>query len=369
MLRSVEIKNYKSIVDDTIELGRINVFIGENGCGKTNILEALALVSCALVGRSDQEDLYNRGIRLARPSLMRSSFRGSTPAHHYRINTEYEVDPSRCFGIKTTWPTTNTAGSHLTLGLDAGFELVGPTLGDSPESDFDEVTADVEKVFGDFVIYNLNVLALRGLEVTSRRTPLGIHGEGLDTLIATFGGDDLEALSERARCVSWLDHLELDRADARKYQGFKLGRSHSTLYFADRYMAADNNVFSAENANEGILHVLFYLALFMSAETPAIFGIDNVETALNPLLCRNLIKELAALARERDKQALITTHNPAILDGLNLHDNDQRLFVVYRDDDGHTRTRRIRLKPDVGEPLRLSELWMRGHLGGLPQGF
>ena len=45
MLRELTIKNYKSILDHTIELGRINVFIGENGCGKTNILEAVYLVA------------------------------------------------------------------------------------------------------------------------------------------------------------------------------------------------------------------------------------------------------------------------------------------------------------------------------------
>ena len=102
---------------------------------------------------------------------------------------------------------------------------------------------------------------------------------------------------------------------------------------------------------------------------PAIFGIDNIETALNPQLCRDLIKQLAILASKNGKQALITTHNPAILDGLNLHDDEQRLFVVYRTDEGYTRTRRIKVKPDAGEPLKLSELWMRGYLGGLPQGF
>jgi predicted ATPase len=135
-------------------------------------------------------------------------------------------------------------------------------------------------------------------------------------------------------------------------------------------MRLGNNLFSAENANEGILHILFYLALFISEKTPPIFGIDNIETALNPQLCRGLTKQLAALAKVHEKQALVTTHNPAILDGLDLHDDDQRLFVVYRDDDGHTVTRRIKIKPQVGgESLKLSELWMRGHLGGLPRAF
>ncbi len=42
MLQEITIKNFKSIADDTIELGRVNVFIGENGCGKSNIFEALS---------------------------------------------------------------------------------------------------------------------------------------------------------------------------------------------------------------------------------------------------------------------------------------------------------------------------------------
>lgn len=51
---------------------------------------------------------------------------------------------------------------------------------------------------------------------------------------------------------------------------------------------------------------------------------------------------------------------------MNLHDEEQRLFVVYRNDDGHTVTRRIKGKPQPeGRKLKLSELWMRGHLGGL----
>jgi AAA15 family ATPase/GTPase len=47
MIREIIIKNFKSILDHTNELGRINVFIGENGSGKSNILEAVATASAA----------------------------------------------------------------------------------------------------------------------------------------------------------------------------------------------------------------------------------------------------------------------------------------------------------------------------------
>lgn len=66
-------------------------------------------------------------------------------------------------------------------------------------------------------------------------------------------------------------------------------------------MSKKNNIFSAENTNEGILHILFYLSLFISKKTPKFFAIDNIEKSLNPKLCRTLIKEIAILSKDNDK--------------------------------------------------------------------
>jgi hypothetical protein len=221
-----------------------------------------------------------------------------------------------------------------------------------------------------FCIYDPSPLALRGIEVFSRRQPVGIHGEGLDLLLASLPPEQLDELRAQSEVIPWFEDLIVDSDDRLKLHGHKLGRSVSTLYFRDRFMDKAHNLLAAENANEGILHILFYLALFISDKTPHFFGIDNIDNALNPMLCRKLMSSLCELAARHDKQALITTHNPAVLDGLDLHDDSQRLFVVYRNDDGHTVTRRIKLKPDTGEKsYKLSELWMRGYLGGLPETF
>ena len=48
MIDSIEIKNFKSIVDLKVDLGRFNIVIGENGCGKTNFLEAFSFASSAI---------------------------------------------------------------------------------------------------------------------------------------------------------------------------------------------------------------------------------------------------------------------------------------------------------------------------------
>lgn len=375
MIRKFLIKNYKSILDHTIELGRLNVFIGENGCGKTNLLEAMAMAAAALSNRLDVEELHARGIRVAKPSLTISSFKGGKkPAaeiqlelfddsHHAALHLEAKDESP----VQVKWIDKRSPSgfAKLLYALEPDQRARHPDLLNAQRS-----RHALNEILGDFPIYNLNVLALRGIQNVSRRTPLGIYGENLDVALSALRRPALKDVIERARCISWLDGILLDEGDELKHEGYKFGRSTSTLYFRDRFMRRRSNLFSAENANEGILHVLFYLVLFASEGTPKVFGIDNIETALNPQLCRELIKQLAGLAAEHGKQALITTHNPAILDGLNLHDDEQRLFVVSRNDAGHTVTERIRVKPETKEgKLKLSEMWMRGLLGGIPQRF
>lgn len=402
MLTSLTIKNYKSIVDLTVELGRINVFIGENGCGKTNLLEGLAMLCAARSRTLGSEELYARGVRIAKPSITLSSFRGKDPvgaihlaadeiepneqAKHWSADLKADADGD----VYANW--TDAVTDALRQKLDQWRQEIG-TFEKNRELTVrirtDRVSTDLSmankfinsflselqhrpSLHSEYVIYNLNTQALRGIYTESRRQPLGVHGEGLDILISTFSPEEREQLLRYSHFISWLDDILFDQDDHLKFAGHKLGKSTSHLYFRDRFMASDNNVFSAENANEGVLHVLFYLTLFISKRTPALFGIDNIEQALNPHLCRTLIKELAQIAKENDKQALITTHNPAILDGLNLHDDEQRVFVVYRSDEGDTRVRRIKHKEhreENGHPLKLSELWMRGFLGGIPKDF
>jgi hypothetical protein len=83
------------------------------------------------------------------------------------------------------------------------------------------------------------------------------------------------------------------------------------------------------------------------------------------------MRSMIALAKKHDKQAIVTTHNAALLDGLDLDDPEQRLFVVSRDDDGGTQVRPVRApRPLDGEPpVRLSEAFLRGYIGGLPKNF
>jgi AAA15 family ATPase/GTPase len=428
MLRKIGIKNFKSIKDIEIDLGRINIFIGENGCGKSNILEAVAMAGATVDGDVDYETLYGKGVRVSKPNLMFSSFIGkktlkkislqltveeSNVDHHIvfdlscknkndifsewgimnlpeifniekdiinKIHEKFtELATESVIKIKTENPILENLidSSQLIekMWKESRDELVGNLLKDKNILEIAKRALKSEKILNfltNFIIYNLNTKALRGILNESKKQPLGINGENLDMLISYFDKDEMKKLSSFIKFNSWLQDIKIDSGDILKLQGHKLGKSSSILYFEDKYMQKKNNIFSAENANEGVLHILFYLALFISKKTPSFFAIDNIEQALNPQLCRNIVKEIAQLSAdvENPKQALITTHNPAVLDGLNLNDDEQRLFRVYRNDDGETQVERIKMKPNIdSEKYKLSELWMRGHLGALPTNF
>jgi AAA15 family ATPase/GTPase len=407
MLQEITIKNFKSIADDTIELGRVNVFIGENGCGKSNILEAVGFASVAETYETiDADILYANGIRVTKPSLMLSSFKGSPQKTNIEIALAFDdtktnciVSPNNKGNIYSKWTrklrvdteanSLDTTASIITLLLEGiDNSLQNEQISDKTKIQLKEISIQLNfkntnsyQILSNYIIYTLNTQALRGIPefINSRK---GIYGENLDTLIAELDEQELEELKSYTYFIDWLDDFFIDTNDQLKQKGYKLNHSKSLLYFKDKLMlkAHQNNIFSTENANEGVLHILFHLATVISKNTPKFFAIDNIETALNPHLCRYLMKELCTLAKKYDKQLLITTHNPAILDGLNLFDDEIRLFEVARNDKGHTKTRRIKVKPDKFvenydiekidlQRFKLSELWTRGFLGAISDNF
>jgi AAA15 family ATPase/GTPase len=379
MLRKLMIKNFKSVYDNTIDLGRINVFIGENGCGKTNILEAVAMAGASKALDLNAEGIYNRGVRVARPNLTFSSFTRLKPNSKITINLEFQILDEK-FVIPSTLYCEDKNDIYAKWKDESLIYQIDETEIHIPQKSKKHIAKDLIDYAGlpdelynltQYLIFNLDIKSLRGIKTESKKIPLGINGESLDILLSEFTHEERNQLMDYSFMVSWLDDIIIDKKDALKFQGHKLGRSHSLLYFKDKFMRKKdmNNIFAAENANDGVLHILFYLSLFISDKTPSFFAIDNIEANLNPAVSRSLIKALARLSLDKNKQVLITTHNPAVLDGLNLNDDEQRIFVVYRNDTGKTSTKRIKLKPQSDEKLKLSEMWMRGYLGGLPRNF
>lgn len=406
MIRELQINNYKSLHNMTLDVARFNVLIGENGCGKSNILEAIALIAATVSNKLDNEFLVSRGIRVTSPELMRSAFNTTDTQKPITLKAGYEevIMPIIYTLTNDNEPYSKWDRSiqefiinkKIELSQEIPFEIFDSIKNNKEKIDsinkifsrekilselkelqyteneaafyienYDSIS-NQEKLIKNFIIYSPENTALRNFSNEGQVEPLGIHGEGLLKLLKVIQKKSPEQIKQIRKSLEVFDwYSEFHILD-----GMFSSTIEGEISITDRYLSQP---FDQRSANEGFLFVLFYIALMVSDDTPKIFAIDNIDVALNPKLCTKLIKELTRLANEYGKQVFVTTHNPAILDGIDLGDDEQRLLVFSRNKQGHTSYKRIKLedKPrsSSNEELKLSEAFLRGYLGGLPKGF
>jgi hypothetical protein len=312
---------------------------------------------------------------------MRSAFGDRRPAED-DINISLSGDDGIRFTGKlhsdetSSYPKWQRRPSLLVQRLLEGLQNRNASGSDVPEGYLDTFSNAFKEEFRrqetrasgslqGFLVYSPENSSLRTFQREGQILPLGINGEGLfahlKALNTDANRDRLEQIIEKLSLIDWFERFEIPQ---------DLGPGERSIRIRDRYLA-EGALFDQRSANEGFLFLLFYFTLVISPDTPAFFAIDNVDASLNPKLCSALVRELVALAAEHGKQAILTTHNPAVLDGLDLHDDEQRLLVIDRNLDGYTTARRVQPpKPVDGEPpVKLSEAFLRGYIGGLPKHF
>lgn len=390
MIDRIEIHAFKSIQEAKLELGAFNVFVGANGSGKSNILEAIGVLGAAAAGRVNDESLLYRGVRPGLPDLYKTSFRGHKRRNAIRFGaysgaSSYEAELNNPSNQSIAW-------SYKTeKWLSAGKKIVGRSPASSENSALDSSRglAALEEVkmagtdgsqllsaLQQFSIYSPNTLKLRGIESDLQsRAPVGLAGgrlaEASEELRRLARKDEaLEDVIEGIlELVDWVENFGA-RAGSDVPLSPSIPRPAQVLYFRDRYMAEGRNVLSAYDASEGALYVLFAAILAVHPDSPKLLAIDNFDATLNPRLIRSLSSKLVEWVLDRDRQLLLTCHNPLVLDGLPLQDERVRLFAVDRSYGGMTVIRRVvvdeALMAKAKEGWPLSRLWILGHLGGVP---
>ncbi len=390
MLRKVKIENYKSVVNQTLELGLFNVVIGANGCGKSNLLEAIALAGLSSSGALLPEMFESRGIRLSDNRFMRSAFEdvdeefislkvetSDGDESVYRIHYNTEQKPAQWEDVveedtKTLLSSIQESGSQFKVkDLKVFLEQMSKKIGDKHalnvslyERDNHSLVLAKPKVNGlrNFTIYSLEETELRSLDQMPS-TKLGRTGKGLLPYLKELSKTEdgikiLNEVKENLMLIDWFEDLEMPESALSQ---------DSTLKLKDRYVDDTLDFFDQRSANEAFLYLLFYFTLFVSDETPSFFAIDNIESSLNPKLCKLVVSKLAELAEKHHKQVILTTHSPFVLDGLDELSGKKKLLVVSRNSDGYTVVNQI--KGDKSRSIPLSEAWLKGYIGGLPNNF
>lgn len=420
MLRTLKIERFKTVREQTLQLGRVNLFIGGNGTGKSNLLEAIGLASACLGRGLGDSDIGRKGLRITPPELMKSSFKNEdlpktlsldaifdNDVEYKAVLQSREGDPllrffsesallqkAKIFGRSNRGASATGVSHAHRLEQNRGiWDQIKATY------EIDQKVDEEFQQFSRYVIYTPQTDFLRGRQSGRVDTPpIGLHGEGLPEAVAGFveiltsarksesqnysssAKEILESCAKLIWLPGWASTVGTHLAKSSLTSRDIADRSSKIVFFLDRYMHATRNRLSVYDSSEGTLFLLFAAIILSHPDAPKVFALDNVDNSLNPRLTRKLVEQIIHVCGRSDsesglvgaRQVFLTSHNPTALDAFDLFDNENRVFVVKRNDKGHTTAERL-VPPDgftkekweiVKGGRNLSQLWLDGDIPG-----
>lgn len=394
IIKEVEIKGFKSIKEQTLDLGQLNILIGTNGSGKSNFLEALAMLSSSAEGGIDYKKLSSKGARLSSPEIFRSSFRNINRKKHFELalkiknyNYNFKLHTNKnslsYFSEKLSENSKKIADRSV-----AGTTLFSKTIPKLAQNksilsilqNYEGEHSDLLSKLAKFSIFSPATPILRGIAGDNIFDgPLGLYGGGLATALSdVLQNKNREELQRFFHLLEWFQSIGITDQINAEIAPEKSILGNILVTYKDKFMKTNFNNLYAYDVSEGALYILFVLVLLIHDDSPDIFAIDNIDSTLNPGLVRELMNHIIdILEKHSEKQVFLTTHNPTTLDSIDLFNPKHRLFVVSRNNTGETQFTRIEPPKNMTKEeweqthfgLKLSEIWLSGAIGGLPKEF
>ena len=361
-------------------------------------------------------DLSRKGVRITPPELMKSAFKSHDLPKTLQLTAELEGNVT--YRINLTGKEDDLAFSDesCTQGQKRIFDRSpneARVLGKSIHGNLNKqrgIWDQVRAVFGfpgdvetalqglsQYAIYAPQTDFLRGTAARNvDMPPIGLHGEGLPQavrgVLAQLRKEESTKstdfhLKDQATDLPflprWASEVQVGRIDRSLASRALLYHGNDMVYFRDKYMHSSRSKLSVYDSSEGTLFLLFVAVLLAHDRSPKMFALDNVDNALNPLMTRVLLETIIEITNKSSgeelrcgpRQVFLTSHNPISLDAFDLFDDYQRVFVVERNDDGHTTVTRLKPNQEMSREdweeakngRNLSQLWLddeiRGALG------
>ena len=402
MLKRLSVRNFKSLSQVEVELPRLAVLFGPNAAGKSNLVEAIRLLSWIGTQRTLDDAIRGaiRGYPLEAlsmpaggiPDLLKreaSSFQleadlsmpaenGKNSDYRYRI----EVGINTRSGVLTN---RNEFLSALSAsGEPKGRPVIEPdgnrvlvrrqTGGGRPRmeqldqyallSDRRFVTPayrTIERVRAellDWRAYYFNPAAMRTAPSPLGVVDIGTSGEHLAPFLYRLKNEypkHFEAVTRSLRSI--IPSIEQVQILLDEHRG--------TL---DLYVFQDGVFYSSRVVSEGTLRVLSLCALAVNPWSSSLLAFEEPENGVHPRRIELVAQMLASLALDQQRQVVVTTHSPLFCDAIlresrNRSSQEVRLFNVRRD--AHQTVVRPfeNTDPVLADPEILKELSDRGEEG------
>ncbi|HEV7403859.1 MAG TPA: AAA family ATPase [Chthoniobacteraceae bacterium] len=362
MITHVSIENFKSLVKFDLppqgnSLGWFTCLIGMNGAGKSSLLQAFDFIAHVATGNV-QEWLRNR-------EWKKSELVSNLGKKNAVIT--FTVEMKTWLNRRLTWNARfNTGLGKCTF--EAIFHEEGTLLRledgklnveneDGSRTSYEKVpfefegsvlsTLKLEGTSGGIIAVKNKLASLCSLELLSpqlmrrkARTAQDIGGSGeklspfLNQLPSESKMDLLKRLQEfYPHLIKW------------NIKGYRAG--WKILRMQEDY--GDGTAVEAGHINDGFLRVIAILA--QAYTTHSILLLDEIENGMNPAIVERLVDFLVELGK-KDKQVIVTTHSPLILNYLEDSVAREAVMLLYKNDDGSTKACRYFDQPETHDKLR-----------------
>lgn len=371
MLKRIRLTDFKSFVDEQVELAPLTFLVGANASGKSNFLDAIQFLRATEFDMSVAEILNGedrsapdawQGIRGRASETARlgtTSFAiettlvaeaeevapGDVKAPVVEIELSYrlacQTTPQPMLASESLWDanrkvlfsTGNLNGTKLevpsktrhrdrTTLVDADRSLIWLILGsgglDHPDITHEVVTHSLALSGALQRIRFLDVQpgGMRGYGKRSHR--LGDDGKNISGVLAALSDNP----QEKQSLVGWLAELcapELTDIDFIEVKELEDVMAVLVEKGGERV--------TIRSASDGTLRFLGTLLALRTAEPGSVILMEDIETGLHPTRIRLLVEYLQAVARERRLQIIATTHSPTVLEWLD--DETLRSVIVF----------------------------------------
>lgn len=333
----LRVQGYRSIRDLTLSLKRVNVIVGPNGCGKSNLYNSISLIRAAATGELAKSLVREGGM----PSVLWAGATKKGPVrmllavtvdeYHYDlelglvpastgIHTGFPLDPEiksesliQVIGTSRVKILERLASScHIrnALGERETFQLRISTS----ESVFDQIAEptqfpqldDIRRRILKWRFYHTfrtdQDSPIRRPQVGTRTPVLSPDGidlaAALKTILYETGGMELEAFIDDAFPGAKLEIVEGENGQLQ-------------VSMRDRLV---NRPLVAHELSDGTLRYLCLLAALLSPRPAPLLALNEPETSLH----QSLMKPLARLVAKASElsQIWLTTHSPELSEEL-----------------------------------------------------
>jgi predicted ATPase len=360
-LDAIEVEGYKSIRSAKIALGAINVLIGANGAGKSNLLGLFGLLADLIdhrlqihIGREGGADAVLHFGRKRTPSL-RLSLRFGLHGYEALLVS----------GAGDTLLFENEATRSWELPLPHIDEYVGSSKetvlserllhsGEIPDNGRDAARSAIAamKSWRRFHFHD-----------TGKSAPAKQKRKIDDNQALRPEGDNLAPFLFALQTIApgpYRRIVEAVRAVAPFFDDFILTPdviNPSVIQLAWRHRTEDA-LFTADSLSDGTLRFVCLATLLLQPELPSLILIDEPELGLHPFA----ISQLAALIRAAatKAQVLLATQSVTLLDQF-----DASEVIVAERSNGESTFRRLdeNALAEWKQEYSLGELWLKNVLG------